>query len=317
MNDLTGYTAEQALNRDLLVHAVNGASLHWARVHGYTADCPPDHVRAEGINVHTRAMWRVDLDDIERAVRKVIERPLACGDVDVIIDAGLLTCVGEILTVARRRRLTHVASLPAVQAGRLHYNRTEFEQMVADVVLQVAVGRRGHLLMATTQIALTPPVTDPAEITDEIRDAGEPSERRVGTLIAAGLNQDAAVAQAADEAVELTRRTAQTTRQCRALVELVDAYASYETGSAYRLLRDLGDHLTLSIAYVDRSTIEAHLERDLSAGEWAATGQQFHALDFDDHVGDAATFRTDWIEGVLDKAGVPGHGYTADGEMAR
>ena len=171
--------------------------------------------------------------------------------------------------------------------------------------------------MSARPVAAAPPITDPAEITDEIRAAAaEHGERRARALIAAGLDEDTAVAQAADEAVEFTRRTVQIARQCRALVELVDAYADHGTGSTYRLLRDLGDHLNLSIAYVDRATIEALLERDLSADEWAATSGQFHALDFDDHVGDAATFRTDWIEGVLDKAGVPGHGYTADGEVA-
>jgi hypothetical protein len=30
---------------------------------------------------------------------------------------------------------------------------------------------------------------------------------------------------------------------------------------------------------------------------------------FDDHVGDAGTLRTDWIEDVLAKAGVPGRGH--------
>ena len=169
--------------------------------------------------------------------------------------------------------------------------------------------------MTTSPVA--PPVTDPAEITDEIRAAAaDHSERRARSLIAAGLDEDTALAQAADEAVEFTRRTVQLARQCRAMVELVEAYAAYGTGSTYRLLRDLGDHLDLSIAYVDRPTMEAHLERSLTAGEWAATSSQFHALDFDDHVGDAATFRTDWIESVLDRAGVPGYGYTAEGEVA-
>jgi hypothetical protein len=37
-------------------------------------------------------------------------------------------------------------------------------------------------------------------------------------------------------------------------------------------------------------------------------------MDFEEHVGDHATFRTDWIEAVLDTAGVPGFGYTADGQ---
>jgi hypothetical protein len=36
-------------------------------------------------------------------------------------------------------------------------------------------------------------------------------------------------------------------------------------------------------------------------------------MDFDEHVGDHGTFRTDWIETVLEKAGVPGYGYTAEG----
>jgi len=171
--------------------------------------------------------------------------------------------------------------------------------------------------MTTSSIAPAPPITNPAQITDEIRAAAvEHGERHGRALIAAGLDEDTAIGQAADEAVEFTRRTVQIARQCRALVELVDAYASYGTGSTYRLLRDLGDHLNLSIAYVDRATIEAHLERTLSAGEWAATSQQLHAFDFDDHVGDTATFRTDWIETVLDKAGVPGADYTADGEVA-
>ena len=114
--------------------------------------------------------------------------------------------------------------------------------------------------------------------------------------------------QAADEAIDFTRRTVQIARQCRALVELVDAY----DGSTYRLLRDLGDHLGLSLAYVDRAIVEAHVERTLSDVEWAATAGQFTALDFDEHVGDHGSFRTDWIETVLDKAGVPGYGYTAD-----
>lgn len=171
--------------------------------------------------------------------------------------------------------------------------------------------------MTTAAAPAAPPVTDPAEITDEIRAAAaDHSERRARALIAQGLDEDTAVAQATDEVIEFTRRTVQIARQCRALVELVEAYASYGTGSTYRLLRDLGDHLNLSIAYVDRATIEAHLERSLSAAEWAATSGQFHALDFDDHVGDANIFRTDWIETLLDKAGVPGYGYTADGEVA-
>ena len=94
------------------------------------------------------------------------------------------------------------------------------------------------------------------------------------------------------------------------LAEVIAAYR----GNAYRLLSDLADQLQLSIAYVDRDTVEAHLERALSDAEWAAVNEQFTAMDFDDHIGDQGRFRTDWIETILDKAGVPGYGYPADCE---
>jgi hypothetical protein len=97
--------------------------------------------------------------------------------------------------------------------------------------------------------------------------------------------------------------------RARAIAALIGAY----DGSTYRLLTGLADRLQLSLAYIDRDTVEAHLERALSDTEWAATNDQFTALDFDEHVGDRGTFRTDWIEAVLDKARVPGYGYTADG----
>jgi hypothetical protein len=45
-----------------------------------------------------------------------------------------------------------------------------------------------------------------------------------------------------------------------ALHVLVAAYG----GDTHRLLTDLGDLLEASIAYVDRPTVEAHLERPLS-----------------------------------------------------
>lgn len=97
---------------------------------------------------------------------------------------------------------------------------------------------------------------------------------------------------------------------------IADLIATYD-GNTYWLLTDLADRLQLSIAYVDRDTVEAHLERALCPAEWAAISDQFTALDFDEHVGEAGTFRTDWIETVLDKAGVPGYGYTADGRPDR
>jgi hypothetical protein len=95
-----------------------------------------------------------------------------------------------------------------------------------------------------------------------------------------------------------------------AVQALIDAY----DGNTYRLLCDLADHLGATIAYVDRPTVEAHLERPLSDQEWHATNERFAAMDLDDYVGGHGSFRTDWIEDLLAKAGVPGYGYTADGQ---
>lgn len=166
-------------------------------------------------------------------------------------------------------------------------------------------------MTATDTTAAAPVVTDPAELTDEIRDAAaDHSGQRARAHIAQGVDDDTAVTQAADEAVLVARSLAQLARRGRTLIELVDAY----DGNVYRLLRDLGDHLDLSLAYVDRATVDAHVERTLTNTEWQAVGGQFSALDFDDYVGDQGSFRTAWIETVLDKAGVPGYGHTADGQ---
>jgi hypothetical protein len=94
---------------------------------------------------------------------------------------------------------------------------------------------------------------------------------------------------------------------------LIAAYHS----DTYRLLRDLADALGATVAYIDRATVEAHLERDLSDTEWAAVNDQFTAMDFDDHIGEQGRLRTDWIETLLTRAGVPGHGYSADGQPRR
>ena len=95
---------------------------------------------------------------------------------------------------------------------------------------------------------------------------------------------------------------------CRAVLQaFVDSYG----GATHRLLTDLADGIGASIAYVDRPTNEAYLERPLSDREWAATVQQCTALAFDDHVGDVGSLRTDWIEDVLARAGVPGRGHAA------
>jgi hypothetical protein len=89
------------------------------------------------------------------------------------------------------------------------------------------------------------------------------------------------------------------------LQTFVDSYG----GDTHRLLTDLAAIIGVSIAYVDRLTVEAHLERPLSDREWAAAVQQFTAMAFDDRVGDAGSLRTDWIEEVLARAGVPGRGH--------
>jgi hypothetical protein len=90
---------------------------------------------------------------------------------------------------------------------------------------------------------------------------------------------------------------------------LVAAYG----GDTYRLLTDLADLVEASVAYVDRPTVEAHLERPLSDDDWSAVATQFTAMAFDEHVGDAGTLRTDWIEDRLHRAGVPGRTLRATG----
>jgi hypothetical protein len=84
---------------------------------------------------------------------------------------------------------------------------------------------------------------------------------------------------------------------------LVAAYR----GNTHRLLTELADALGASVAYVDRLTVEAHLERPLSDSEWSTVAAQFTAMAFDEHVGEAGTLRTDWIDDRLHRAGVRGH----------
>lgn len=74
--------------------------------------------------------------------------------------------------------------------------------------------------------------------------------------------------------------------------------------------REPADVISASVVYVDRPTVEVHLERPLSDQEWTATAHQFMAMAFDNHVGDAGSIRTDWIDNVLARAGVPGRGHT-------
>jgi len=93
------------------------------------------------------------------------------------------------------------------------------------------------------------------------------------------------------------------------LQALVAAYG----GDTYRLLTDLADLVEASVAYVDRPTVEAHLERPLSDSEWSAVAAQFTAMAFDEHVGDAGTLRTDWIEDRLHRAAVVGRALRTTG----
>jgi hypothetical protein len=94
-----------------------------------------------------------------------------------------------------------------------------------------------------------------------------------------------------------------------ALEALVAAYG----GDTHRLLTDLADLVGASVAYIDRPTIEAHLERQLTDDEWSAVAAQFTAMAFDEHVGDAGTLRTDWIEDRLHRARVPGRSLRTTG----
>jgi hypothetical protein len=97
---------------------------------------------------------------------------------------------------------------------------------------------------------------------------------------------------------------------------VLQALVAVYDGDTYRLLTDLADLLDASVAYVDRPTVEAHLERPLSDGEWSAVAAQFTAMAFDEHVGEAGTLRTDWIEDRLHRAGVVGRTLHATGRSA-
>jgi len=88
----------------------------------------------------------------------------------------------------------------------------------------------------------------------------------------------------------------------RLSVTLVSAY----NGDTYRLLTDLAGLLEASVAYVDRPTVEVHLERSLSDPAWSAIASQLTAMALDEHIGDAGTIRTDWIDDVMLQAVLPG-----------
>jgi hypothetical protein len=136
MTDEFTYTPEQALARSMLLTAVNGASLYWARVHGYTVDCAAEQIHAEGIHLRDRSVWSVDLTDISRAVTKLIERPTDCADPQSISDNRTLPYVRDALAAARQQGLTRVADLEPAEAD---YTPTQSRELIADVVFQLAV----------------------------------------------------------------------------------------------------------------------------------------------------------------------------------
>lgn len=132
MTDEFAYTPEQAFARSILLTAVNGASLYWARVNGFTVDCPPEQVRAEGVDtLDDRSLWHVGLDAIQRSITKLIEQPAQCAAAGSGIDRDLLTDVGLALKaalIARRNNLSLSEDA-----------RVETDTRIADIVFQVAI----------------------------------------------------------------------------------------------------------------------------------------------------------------------------------
>ncbi|MCU1675970.1 MAG: hypothetical protein JWM93_728 [Frankiales bacterium] len=84
-------------------------------------------------------------------------------------------------------------------------------------------------------------------------------------------------------------------RQQAAVDALMEAFGS----NTYRIVIAVADRLQLSVAYVDRLTFEAHIERSLDDDEWEQINAAFSAMDFDQYVGDADAFRTEWVDTVL------------------
>jgi hypothetical protein len=101
----------------------------------------------------------------------------------------------------------------------------------------------------------------------------------------------------------MTGRTDHPTRQGA----LTDALAAYGT-STDQILTAVADQLGLSLAYIDRHTVEAHVDRRLSDAEWTAVTREFSGLSFDEHM--AAQSRADWIDAALFRADVAGPGDT-------
>lgn len=132
------YTPEQTLARDILLAAVSGGINHWARVHGFTVNCPAEQIRAEGVDViDDRSLWHVNLTDVQDAITKLVEQPADCAARHCGIDPSVFTGVGLALqaTLIARRN-----DLPLARDARV-----ETDPRIADIVFQVAVANEvGH-----------------------------------------------------------------------------------------------------------------------------------------------------------------------------
>lgn len=127
------YSPQQAFARDVLTAAVDGGIHHWARVHGYQQDVPPGQVHDEGVDDRDgRSLWRVDLDDIQRALDTLTDDPDLCWPA---IETGDRTRRDELSTMLRAIRAELAANgypLPLAYARRIGGR-------LGDIVVQIAV----------------------------------------------------------------------------------------------------------------------------------------------------------------------------------
>lgn len=124
MTESSGYSPQQSFARDLLTLAVNGGITHWARVHGYRADVPPDQVLAEGVDLRdNRSLWVVDLAAVQNAIDAVIDTPGLCFD--------------PAFDPATRERVTTLlrATRDGLRGGRNDTHRDRVDQEIADIVV--------------------------------------------------------------------------------------------------------------------------------------------------------------------------------------
>ena len=127
------YSPQQAFARDVLIAAVNGGIRHWACVYGYQWDVPPGQVHAEGVDDRDGgSRWRVDLDDIQRALDTLTDDADLCWPA---IETGDRTRRDELSTMLRAIRAELAANgypLPAAYARRIGGR-------LGDIVVQIAV----------------------------------------------------------------------------------------------------------------------------------------------------------------------------------